>query len=560
MAHLDVSNIDYFLSDGRQLLNGVTFKVGEGHKTALIGPNGTGKTTLLRIVAGDITADEGAITRSGPMGIMRQFVGQVRDESTVRDLLVSAAPPALAAAAKRIDDAELAMMEHDDEPTQMRYAQAIADWGDAGGYELETTWDEVTMAALGVPYDRAQYRAASSLSGGEQKRLVLEALFSGPDELLLLDEPDNYLDVPGKRWLEAKLNESPKSVLFVSHDRELLANAATRIVTLEPGALGASSWVHGGGFSTYLQARTDRNERFEELRRRWDEEHIKLKELVNMYKNKAAFRSDMANRYHAAQTRLAKFLEAGPPEAIPIEQNVNMRLKGGRTAKRAVVAQKLELTGLMKPFSTEIWFGDRVGVLGSNGSGKSHFLRLLAAGGTDPEKEHEPVSEVTIEPVPHTGVVKLGARIRPGFFAQTHVRPDLLGRTLLDILHRGDDHRSGLGREAASGVLDRYGLAGQSEQFYDSLSGGQQARLQILLLELSGATLLLLDEPTDNLDLHSAEALERAIDAFEGTVLAVTHDRWFARSFDRFLVFGEDGKVYESEAPVWDEGRVQRAR
>jgi ATPase subunit of ABC transporter with duplicated ATPase domains len=560
VAHLDVSGIDYFLSDGRQLLNGVAFKVGDGHKTALIGPNGTGKTTLLRIIAGDLAPDEGALSRSGTMGIMRQFVGQVRDDTTVRDLLVSAAPPVLAAAAKRIDDAELAMMEADDEPTQMRYAQAIADWGDAGGYELETTWDEVTMAALGVPFDRAQYRAASSLSGGEQKRLVLEALFSGPDEFLLLDEPDNYLDVPGKRWLEAKLRESKKSVLFVSHDRELLANAATRIVTLEPGALGASSWTHGGGFETYLKAREDRNARFEELRKRWDEEHVKLKELVNMYKNKAAFRSDMANRYHAAQTRLAKFLEAGPPEAIPLEQNVSMRLQGGRTAKRAVVAQKLELTGLMKPFSTEIWFGDRVGVLGSNGSGKSHFLRLLAGGGSDPDKEHLPVSDVDIAPVPHEGSVKLGARIRPGFFAQTHSRPDLLGRTLVDILHRGDEHRSGLGREAASAVLDRYGLAAQAEQPYDSLSGGQQARLQILLLELSGATLLLLDEPTDNLDLHSAEALERAIDAFEGTVMAVTHDRWFARSFDRFLVFGSDGKVYETKEPVWDESRVVRAR
>ncbi|MPY10566.1 ATP-binding cassette domain-containing protein [Arthrobacter bussei] len=560
MAHLDISGIDYFLSDGRQLLNGVAFKVGDGHKTALIGPNGTGKTTLLRIVAGDLTPDEGSVSRSGSMGIMRQFVGQVRDDTTVRDLLVSAAPPVLAAAAKRIDDAELAMMEADDEPTQMAYAQAIADWGDAGGYELETTWDEVTMAALGVPFDRAQYRAASSLSGGEQKRLVLEALFSGPDDLLLLDEPDNYLDVPGKRWLEAKLRDSKKSVLFVSHDRELLANAATRIVTLEPGALGASSWTHGGGFETYLKAREDRNARFEELRKRWDEEHIKLKELVNMYKNKAAFRSDMANRYHAAQTRLAKFLEAGPPEAIPLEQNVSMRLAGGRTAKRAVVAQKLELTGLMKPFSTEVWFGDRVGVLGSNGSGKSHFLRLLAGGGSDPDKEHLPVSDVDIKAVPHEGSVKLGARIRPGFFAQTHSRPDLLGRTLVDILHRGDEHRSGLGREAASAVLDRYGLAPQAEQPYDSLSGGQQARLQILLLELSGATLLLLDEPTDNLDLHSAEALERAIDSFEGTVMAVTHDRWFARSFDRFLVFGSDGKVYETKEPVWDESRVVRAR
>ena len=560
MAHLDVSGIDYFLSDGRQLLSGVSFKVGEGHKTALIGPNGTGKTTLLRIIAEDIKPDEGTVSRSGNMGIMRQFVGQVRDGSTVRDLLVSAAPPAIAAAARAVDEAEEAMMENDGEPTQMRYAQAIADWGDVGGYEQETVWDEVTAAALGMPFDTAQYRQASTLSGGEQKRLVLEALFSGPDELLLLDEPDNYLDVPGKRWLEAKLAESKKSVLFVSHDRELLANAATRIVTLEPGINGASAWIHGGGFGSYIKAREDRNARFEELRRRWDEEHVKLKELVNMYKNKAAFRSDMANRYHAAQTRLAKFLEAGPPEALPIEQNVKMRLRGGRTAKRAVVAQKLELTGLMKPFSTEIWFGDRVGVLGSNGSGKSHFLRLLALGGSDPDKEHEPVSEVEIAPVPHEGSVKLGARIRPGFFAQTMLRPDLLGKTLLDILHRGDEHRSGLGREAAAGALDRYGLASSGEQKYDSLSGGQQARLQILLLELSGATLLLLDEPTDNLDLHSAEALEKAIEAFEGTVLAVTHDRWFARSFDRFLVFGSDGRVYESEEPVWDEKRVERVR
>ena len=403
MAHIDVSNIDYFLSDGTQLLNGVTFKVPDGTKTALIGPNGTGKTTLFRIISGDLIADEGVIGRSGNMGIMRQFVGQVRDESTVRDLLVSAAPPALAAAARAVDEAELAMMEHDDEPTQMNYAQAIVDWGDAGGYDVETVWDEVCMAALGLPFDRAQHRPASSLSGGEQKRLVLEALFAGPDELLLLDEPDNYLDVPGKRWLEAKLNESKKTVFFISHDRELLNNAAGRIVTLEPGINGAGAWIHGGGFGSYVDARADRNARFEELRKRWDEEHVKLKELVNMYKNKAAFRSDMANRYHAAQTRLAKFLEAGPPEALPIEQNVQMRLKGGRTAKRAVVAEKLELTGLMKPFSTEVWFGDRVGVLGSNGSGKSHFLRLLATGGTDPEREHLPVSDVDIAEVPHEG-------------------------------------------------------------------------------------------------------------------------------------------------------------
>ncbi len=146
--------------------------------------------------------------------------------------------------------------------------------------------------------------------------------------------------------------------------------------------------------------------------------------------------------------------------------------------------------------------------------------------------------------------------MRPGWFVQTHEHPELVGRTLLEILHRGDAHRDGMPREQASRVLDRYELAHAAEQRFESLSGGQQARFQILLLELSGATLLLLDEPTDNLDVESAEALEEGLEAFEGTVLAVTHDRWFARGFDRFLVFGADGSVYESDDPVWDEGRV----
>ena len=283
-----------------------------------------------------------------------------------------------------------------------------------------------------------------------------------------------------------------------------------------------------------------------------------------MYRVKATYNDGMASRLRAAETRLRRFEEAGPPEAVPLRQKVAMRLTGGRTAKRAVVATALELKvdggALMRPFDTEIWFGERVGVLGSNGSGKSHFLRLLAAGGSDPDREHEPVGDIRPTPVEHAGRVVLGSRVRPGWFAQTHDHASLHGRTLLEILHRGDDHRAGMPRDLAARTLDRYGLAKASEQTFDSLSGGQQARLQILLPELSGATLLLLDEPTDNLDLHSAEALEDALEAFEGTVLAVTHDRWFARGFDRFLVFRADGMVVQSDEPVWDEGRVSRQR
>ncbi|MFN8082271.1 MAG: ATP-binding cassette domain-containing protein [Kineosporiaceae bacterium] len=590
MGHVEVNAVSFALPDGRPLLDEVSFRVGDGATVALVGPNGTGKTTLLRIISGDLDAHGGAVTRSGGLGVMRQFIGQLRGEASgrgesngrgeagrvgeaaragaaasgvitdVRGLLTSLAPQRIRDAAASLEASELAMMTTDDEPTQLRYAQALADWADVGGYEAETLWDVCTTAALGVEFARCQYRSLDTLSGGEQKRLALEALLRGPDEVLLLDEPDNFLDVPAKRWLEQRLRETSKTVLLVSHDRELLSQAATHIVTLEPTAVGASAWVHGGSFATYPAARAERNSRLEELRRRWDEELLKLKTLVTTLRIKAEYNDGMSSRYQAALTRLRKFEEAGPPQQVPAEQKVTMRLRGGRTGKRAVVCERLELTGLMKPFDVEIWFGERLAVLGSNGSGKSHFLRLLAAGGSDPDVEHRPVDEVPIAAVNHTGRAKLGARVRPGWFAQTHDHPELRGRTLLEILHRGTDHRPGMPREQAARALDRYELARASEQTFDSLSGGQQARLQILLLELSGATLLLLDEPTDNLDLHSAEALEQALEAFEGTVIAVTHDRWFARGFDRFLVFGADGEVYDSTEPIWDEARVVRER
>ncbi len=580
VGHVDVAGVRYELPDGRVLLDDVSFRVGEGAKVALVGANGAGKTTLLRIITGDLVPHSGVVTRTGGLGVMRQMVGAALGEDpTVADLLLSVAPPRVRDAAAAVDRCERALMDTDDEKTQMAYAAALSEYADAGGYDLEVTWDVCTTAALGVPFDRSQYRSLRTLSGGEQKRLVLEYLLRGPDEVLLLDEPDNFLDVPGKIWLEQRIRESEKTILYISHDRELLDNTATRVVTVELGSAGNQVWTHPGGFASYHEARRDRFARFEELRRRWDEEHAKLKALVLMYKQKAAYNDGLASRYQAAQTRLRKFEEAGPPTEQPREQQVKMRLTGGRTGKRAVVCEDLELsfdgpTGagvLMKPFDLEVWYGERVAVLGSNGSGKSHFLRLLAAGGSDPDVEHRPVGMSTdpttegVAPVSHTGKARLGARVRPGWFVQTHEHPELVGRTLLEILHRGDAEpdgrgRAGMGREQASRVLDRYELSASADQRFESLSGGQQARFQILLLELSGATLLLLDEPTDNLDVQSAEALEEGLATFEGTVLAVTHDRWFARGFDRFLVYGADGEVYETPEPVWDEGRVARAR
>ena len=546
MGYVDVAGAGCVLPDGRELFADVSFRVGEGAKVALVGPNGAGKTTLLRMVAGDLAMPVGSVARSGGLGVMRQFIGMIGDDRTLADLALSLVSPPLRAAGERLAAAAAALDET--ERTQLAYANALAHWGEAGGYDAEVLFDTVAVAILGKPWDEVRHRPVRTLSGGQQKRFALDLLLRGDDEVLLLDEPDNFLDVPGKRWLEERLRESPKSVLYVSHDRELLAQTADRVVAVE----GGSAWTHPGGFASWHEARVHRHERLEENKRRWDEEHQKLRELVMTLKQKATYNDGMASRYQAAQTRLRKFEEAGPPPVPPKDQSLRMNLRGGRTGKRSVICEQLELENLTFPFDLEIWYGDRVAVLGANGTGKSHFLRLLAAGGTHPEVENKPVDGAPLAHVAHSGTARLGARVRPGHFSQTHDRPELLERTLVEILWRGDDHRSGMDRAGAMKALNRYELAGQGDQRFGTLSGGQQARFLVLLLELSGATVLLLDEPTDNLDLASAEALEEGLKAFEGTVIAVTHDRWFTRSFDRFVLFQGDGEVVETPEPVWE--------
>ena len=532
MGHIDVSAVEYSLSDGRVLLNDVSFRVGDGAKVALIGPNGSGKTTLMRMICGDISPDQGSVAITGGLGVMRQFIGSVRDETTVREILISVAPARIRDAAAKIIATEKEMNEDGSEKSQMAYAQAIIDWGDCGGYDFEVIWDKCCTEMLGKTFDDVADRKVNTLSGGEQKKLVLRALLEGPEEVLLLDEPDNYLDVPSKRWLEKVIGETKKSVLFISHDRELLQNTATRIVALEQGVFGNSAWVHGAKFDTWHEARKARNERFAELLLRWEEAHQKLIDLVKTLQVQAANSPAMASKYHAMQTRLRKFEEAGAPEAPPVEQDVKVGLRGGRTGLRALTFENVALANLTEPFNFEVFFGDRLAVLGKNGTGKSHFFRMISGDST----------------VKYSGNFKVGARVEIGYFAQTHSHPEFEGKSLLEILWQTYSLQLG----PAKSVLRKYEIDKQAEQKFTSLSGGQQARFQILLLELSGSTLLLLDEPTDNLDLASAESLEHALDKYEGTVLSVTHDRWFTRGFNRFLVFGADGQVYESPEPVFD--------
>ena len=522
MGSIAVSRLAWQLPGGDELFRDVSFRVGNGDRTAIVGANGVGKSTMLKLITGDLQPSDGTISVDGQIGVMHQLVGTAdHPATTVRELLVSLAPPRLRGAAARMATAESRLSED-----PMEYADALAAWGDAGGYDLEVTWAECVTRAFGESLHAMAERPLRTLSGGEQKRLALEVLLRSEFDILVLDEPDNFLDVPAKRWLEQQLNETRKTVLFISHDRELLAATATKIVTIE--AWGA--WTHGGSFAGYAEAKEREHDKRERDRSLYDDERLRLEEYVKLMRQRASISEAFAPKLKAAETKLRHFVEKNerPPDVR--EQQIDVQLRGARTGKRAVNCEQLEIAGLTDPFDLELWYGERVAVLGGNGVGKSHFLRLL-----DQTVTRVSDTNVTVE---HSGVCRLGAGVVPGLFHQTHEHPEWTGRPLVDILYDLD-----VVLRPAMSMLRRYELQGCAQQYFETLSGGQQARFQILLLERSGATLLLLDEPTDNLDLVSAEALEAGLAQFTGTVIAVTHDRWFLRGFDRYVVFGDDCTV-----------------
>jgi ATPase subunit of ABC transporter with duplicated ATPase domains len=526
MGFLELTDVAFRLPGGWTLFEGVSFRVPEGEHTALIGANGIGKTTLLRLIAREEPPSAGTIRVDGRVGLMRQFIGSNERPTTVREFLLAYSEPAVRDAAARVQRAEQRLADDAGERAQLAYAEALAAWETAGGYRAEVLWDRCADQAFGGGYPGSADRPIETLSGGERKRLALEIVLRSPFDVVLLDEPDNTLDIAGKEWLEERIAEDPRTFLFISHDRTVLERAATQIVTLE----GRATWTHPEGFASYAQARDARVERLDERHRRYEEERHRLTEMVKEMKRKAAYNDGWASKARSAEHRLERFVEREtPPEKAEV-QDVRMRVDGGRTGKVAFRARDLAIAGIISPFSAEVRFGERVGVIGPNGSGKSHFLRLLAG-----------------EDIAYEGEWMLGARVEPALFAQLHERPDIGDRPILEVLMK-----KGLERSKAHSALRRYELDRAGQNPFEVLSGGQQARFQILLMEIDSPTMLLLDEPTDNLDVASADALEAALARYEGTVIAVTHDRWFMRLLDRFLFFDEDGTVRELLASPYD--------
>lgn len=521
---IEVQSVSFSYPDGTTPLENVSFRVPTGSVTALIGPNGVGKTTLLEVIAGQKQAGEGHVRLDSEIGYMRQNPGfdDLRSAS-VLDALALSLPSNLRPVHERLQQSYASAGESDG----MELAADLEVWQSLGGYEAEGRWDQVTRAVLRQGLVESSERRLSELSGGERKSIILRAFLLSNLTILILDEPDNYLDLFSKAWLANELRSVGKTILLVSHDRKLLTNAVDRIVALEHNDV----WTHGGTYATFPAVRRKRLEKLAKDLDAWKAEERRLFRYSKMLKSRAGGSEALAGRADAAQTRWERFKKAGPPQLPPPEREITPRFLGSRTGKEAVRLTGFEVEGLVAPFSVTIYSEDRVALLGENGVGKTTFLRQIV--------HADPATDDTI---------RFGPTARTGFFSQNNEVADPAEK-VFDVLRPCFPND-----QVTLSAMGRYGLADHANHRMRQLSGGQKARVQLLMLETDDPNVLLLDEPTDNLDLESILIIEEALLDLKATQIAITHDETFTRVFDRFIIFDRHGIVAETserEYALW---------
>ncbi len=516
------------------VLQDITFAVNRGERWGLVGPNGCGKSTLLRIIAGEEQADRGEITTTPGtrIGFLHQGL-PLEDNLSVKDTLRRAMPDWETA---RLEINKYSALVADDawldhrEQHLAAYGRALNRFEALGGFAIESRFESV-LAGLGFPPERANAPIAK-LSGGERTRVGLASVLVLEPDLLLLDEPTNHLDIEALEWLESFLVAYTGAVLLVSHDRVFLDNTVSRIAAIDGETRQAG--LYPGGYSDYAQLAA------QELARDWEAWNLQEQEIQRMrqdiHQTKMQARSveltttsrqPNVRRYAKKVARKAKSREKKLDRFLQSDERVKKPRKGWQldvnldpATRSGDLVLALNTIGhgyaggpqLFGDVSLEIQYADRIALLGPNGSGKSTLIKII-----------------TGDLPPAAGSVRRGAGVRLGYMPQEQetLEPNA---TPVSIIQRA----AGINETEARNFLHHFLFSGDGALLpVEKLSYGERARLIMARLVVSGANFLVLDEPLNHLDIQSRQRFESALDAFSGTVLAVSHDRAFINNFAR---------------------------
>jgi ATP-binding cassette subfamily F protein 3 len=527
VIQIQLSNVTLILG-AKHIFENLNWEIQRGQKIGLIGPNGAGKSSLFKLMMNEYSAElGGTVTRA------RQIRTGYLPQQPELDLTLTAfeaaidGNPRVAEVQVELEQVEASLgdpavygHEHKLQSALDKQGHLLDEYQSYGGDSYPERVREI-LRGLGMTEGDLS-KPLSVLSGGQKKLVGLARLLLIRPDVLLLDEPDNHLDLPGKIFLEKLIREYEGTVVIISHDRYLLDAVVTHIADLEDGKLT----VFTGDYSSYVMDKEVRIARQEQMFRAQQKEIGRLEAAIKRYAiwGKVYDNEDFAAKAKSMQKRLDKMEVVEKP--VLERRRMDLRLNGWRGSNKV-----LELDGVSKSFGERcifkginetIWHGERVGLIGPNGSGKSVFIRMLLG-----------------QEKPDGGEIKIGPSVSIGHYAQEHETLDL-EQTPLDAVR----YAGGMSESNATALLLRYLFTYQQvSQKIGELSGGERSRLQLALVVLSGANFLLLDEPTNNLDIASAEVLEQALEDFVGTVLVISHDRYFLdRTVGRLLAI-ENGEL-----------------
>ena len=535
MIDISVSNLVKEFEVGHKILDGLTFQVDTGERVGLLGPNGCGKTTLLRILTGVMDYDEGdvVIAPGKRMGLISQ-IPVYPAGYTVEDVLATAFEPLREMEREMAALAEQ-MGEGTDPALLARYDKLTAAFEAAGGYETDTKTNKVCNG-LTIPQSMRE-QLFDKLSGGEKTRVNLARLILEDTDILLLDEPTNHLDLRATEWLEEYLDKFKGTVLTVSHDRYFLDKVVNRIVEIQ----GGKAEFYSGNYSFYV---VEKERRYEEKLRQYEKEQAKIEQLEKAAEQMRVWAYSGMDKTFKRVKSMEKRIERMRTTDRPTRER-KMEVRFGEREFRG--DEVLTIKGLTKSFgertlfsnlSLEVAGGERIALLGDNGSGKTTLLKILLG-----------------EEEPDAGKVRMGPTVKVGYLPQ-HVHFDHPERNLVDTLIYEQDCTA----QTARNRLAAFKFRGEDVfKPVSALSGGEQSRLRLCMLMDEKINLLILDEPTNHLDIQSREWIEEAVEEYEGNLLFVSHDRYFIDRFASRIWMLEDGHITDFRGN-YQEYQAARAR